>query len=97
MTPADGSAIYGDASYIIQCTITGTTPTSWSWSKRPVAGGVVSPISAGGKYLIANSANAPHLTINNVVEDDEQDYFCQATNAAGTVTSSRARLIVNGG
>ncbi|XP_076112262.1 hemicentin-1-like isoform X2 [Mytilus galloprovincialis] len=97
VTPADGTAIYGDASYTIQCTITGTTPTSSSWSKRPVSGGVVSPISAGGKYLIANSANAPHLTINNVVEDDEQDYFCQATNAAGTVTSSRARLIVNGG
>ncbi|XP_052061299.1 hemicentin-1-like isoform X6 [Mytilus californianus] len=97
VTPADGTAIYGDASYTIQCTIIGTTPTSWSWSKRPTGGGIISTISAGSKYTIANSATAPHLTINSIVEDDEQDYYCQAENAAGTVTSTRARLIVNGG
>lgn len=54
-------------------------------------------ISAGSKYTIVNSATLPHLTINSIVEDDEQDYFCQGTNDAGTQISTHARLIVNGG
>jgi hypothetical protein len=37
------------------------------------------------------------LTINNSVEADEADYACQATNVAGSASSSNSRLIVNGG
>ncbi|VDI77482.1 Hypothetical predicted protein, partial [Mytilus galloprovincialis] len=98
VSPSDGTAIYGDSSYTIQCSITGTSQaTSWSWVRMTIAGGTETPISTGSKYSIVNSATAPHLTINNVVEDDEQDYYCRATNVAGTQTSTRARLIVNGG
>ena len=98
VNPPDGTAIIGDATYTIQCTITGTPQaTAWSWSRRPILGGTLETISQGTKYNIANSASNPSLTINNIVEDDEKDYFCQATNLAGFATSTRARLTVNGG
>ena len=32
-----------------------------------------------------------------MVEADEADYACQATNTAGSASSSNSRLIVNGG
>ena len=99
VSPADGTAVYGEASYTIQCSITGTPQaTAWSWSRRTISGGNLETLSHGTKYSIANSATNPTLTINNIVEDDEKDYFCQASNVLGTqYTSSRARLIVNGG
>ncbi|CAC5394179.1 unnamed protein product [Mytilus coruscus] len=44
-----------------------------------------------------NVSNATHLTINNIVEEDEQDYFCQATIGIGLKFQTQSRLIVNGG
>lgn len=99
VSPADGTAVYGDSSYTIQCTITGVpAATGYSWYRRPINSNAdLSQISHGTKYSIVSSFSAPHLTINNIVEEDEQDYFCRATNIAGTQLSTRARLVVNGG
>ncbi|XP_052079229.1 hemicentin-1-like isoform X2 [Mytilus californianus] len=97
VNPLDGTAVYGDASYTIQCTITGTQATAWSWSKSSITGGTTTTISTGSKYSIAMYPNATNLTINNIVEEDEQDYFCQATIGIGLKFQTRSRLIVNGG
>ncbi|CAC5422035.1 unnamed protein product [Mytilus coruscus] len=97
VNPLDGTSVYGDASYNIQCTITGTHATSWSWSKSSITGGTTTTISTGSKYSIAMYPNATHLTINNIVEEDEQDYFCQATIGIGLKFQTQSRLIVNGG
>jgi hypothetical protein len=45
-------------------------------------------IDQGSKYSIQNSPINPFLAINNIVEEDEADYACQATNLAGSASSS---------
>ena len=98
ISPSSGTATYGDASYTIQCQITGTTALSWSWTKKTINGGSTQQINTqGSKYSIQNTPNNPFLTINNIVETDEAEYACQATNVAGSASSSNSRLIVNGG
>ena len=97
ISPPSGTAIVGDSSYQIQCQISGTTASSWSWTKTPINGDSAQQITQGSKYSIQNSPTNPFLTINNIVEADEADYACQATNVAGSASSSNSRLIVNGG
>ena len=71
---------------------------SWSWTKKTINDGSTQQINTqGSKYSIQNSPNNPFLTINNIVETDEAEYACQATNVAGSASSSNSRLIVNGG
>ena len=96
ISPPSGTATYGDASYTIQCQITGATASSWSWTKTPINGGSTQQITQGSKYSIQNSPSNPFITINNIVEEDEADYACQATNLAGPASSSNSRLTVTG-
>jgi hypothetical protein len=65
--------------------------------KTPINGGSAQQITQGSKYSIQNSPTNPFLTINNIVEADEADYACQATNIVGSASSSNSRLIVNEG
>ncbi|XP_063411503.1 peroxidasin homolog [Mytilus trossulus] len=99
--PLDGTAVYGDVSYTIECTITGTQATTWSWSKSSITStsGNTAVLSSRSKYSIVIYPNATDLTIYNIVEEDEQDYFCQATINIGTGLKfqTKSRLIVNGG
>lgn len=100
VSPADSTRVYGTASYEIDCIISGSPEaTSWSWSSRPIDGAVDTAVNivAGSKYSIASSRTRPKLTIFNIVEADEKDYYCHATNVVGEQISSRARLIVSGG
>ena len=97
ISPPSGTAIVGDSSYQIQCQITGTTASSWSWTKTPINGGSAQLITQGNKYYIQSSPINPSLTISNIVEADEGDYSCHATNIAGSASSSNSRLIVSGG
>ncbi|XP_071150174.1 peroxidasin homolog [Mytilus edulis] len=96
---ADGTAVYGDVSYTIECTITGTQATAWSWSKSSITStsGNTATISSGSKYSIEIYPNATDLTIYNIVEEDEQEFFCQATIGGGLKFQTTSRLIVNGG
>jgi hypothetical protein len=73
--------------FYIQCQITGATASSWSWTKTPINGGSTQQITQGSKYSIQNSPSNPFITINNIVEEDEADYACQATNVAGSASS----------
>ncbi|XP_071149589.1 synaptogenesis protein syg-2-like [Mytilus edulis] len=95
--PLDGTAVYGDVSYTIECTITGTQATAWSWSKQSNTGGTTTTIFSGTKYSIDIYPNATDLTINSVIEEDEQEYFCQATIGVGLQFQTISRLVVNGG
>ncbi|CAC5394181.1 unnamed protein product [Mytilus coruscus] len=97
VNPLDGIAVYGDVSYTIQCTIRGTQATEWSWSKSSIISDTTTIISSESKYSIVMYPNATHLTINSIVEEDEKDYFCQATVGVGLQFQTRSRLIVNGG
>ncbi|XP_076088984.1 uncharacterized protein LOC143059378 [Mytilus galloprovincialis] len=76
VNPLDGTAVHGDVSYTIECTITGTQAKAWSWSKSSITGSATTTISSGSKYSIVIYPNATDLTIHNIVEEDEQDYFC---------------------
>jgi hypothetical protein len=65
ISPPSGTAIVGDVSYTIQCQITGTTASSWSWTKTPINSGSTQQITQGSKYSIQNSPNFfPCLTFN---------------------------------
>ncbi|CAG2198470.1 TTN [Mytilus edulis] len=95
--PLDGTAVYGDVSYTIECTITGTQATAWSWSKSSITGSTTTTIYSGSKYSIVIYPNATNLTINSIIEEDEQEYFCQATIGVGLQFQTISRLVVNGG
>lgn len=96
--PVNGSALVGDKTYVIDCQITGVPPaTSISWHKQYTNDENQHPIIPSSKYTVTAHSNTPVLTISDIAETDEGDYFCSATNLAGTVTSTRSRLIVKEG
>ena len=101
VAPATGSAVIGTNSYVITCTVTATpVATSWSWTKTPIGGGTAVTINQGtntNKYVVANNAASPSLTIKNIESSDEANYVCRATNTAGTRSSGNAQLTVTGG
>jgi hypothetical protein len=48
--------------------------TSWSWTKTPIGGGTAVTINQGtntNKYVVANNAASPSLTIKNIESSDE--------------------------
>ena len=101
MEPVTFTSNIGDSSFEILCSITGRPQaTDWYWTVTPVSGSSSTKIPKGtddGKYSINNSATNPHLTIKNITSDDEADYVCWATNAVGTNSSPKSRLLVTGG
>ncbi|VDI03608.1 Hypothetical predicted protein [Mytilus galloprovincialis] len=97
--PESFTIVAGDSSYKILCIISGSPQaTSWYWTKSSLDGNSISTIGQGTnnqKYTVDNSPNYPHLTIKDITENDEGDYECHATNAAGQSTSNRkSRLLV---
>lgn len=100
--PESFTIVAGDSSYKILCIISGSPQaTSWYWTKSSLDGNSISTIGQGTnnqKYTVDNSPNYPHLTIKDITENDEGDYECHATNAAGQSTSNRkSRLLVTVG
>lgn len=100
-SPNSGSSVIGDASYVINCAISGSpTATSWYWVKSPVNGNAISTINQGtnnNKYTMGTNPTNPSLTIKSITQDDNANYRCQATNIAGERASNEARLLVTGG
>jgi hypothetical protein len=68
--------------------------------KTPIGGGTAVTINQGtntNKYVVANNASSPSLTINNIESSDEDNYMCSAANTAGTQSCGNAQLTVTGG
>ncbi|XP_076088231.1 neural cell adhesion molecule 2-like isoform X1 [Mytilus galloprovincialis] len=98
--PLNGTAIYGDLHYSISCFITGSSAKFSFWSKSSINGDTTTStkLLLGNKYTVFISFNgAVTLTITNIVEEDEQDYFCNANIGIGLTLQTPSRLIVNGG
>jgi hypothetical protein len=53
---------------------------------------VTQQITQGSKYSIQNSPSNPFITINNIVEEDEADYACQAVPLGGDIVSVRGSV-----
>jgi hypothetical protein len=91
------SAILGSPSVRIECIVNGIpSATSIEWTKN--SGGQTTNLnvaSNNGKYQGGNLGN-PSLTIMNIVQSDEANYVCKATNIAGTASSQQAFLDVTG-
>ena len=88
VAPTTGSADIGTYFYVIRCTVTATpAATSWLWIKTPIGGGTPVTINQGtntNKYVVANNAASPSLTIKIIESSDEDNYMCSVTNTAGT-------------
>jgi hypothetical protein len=54
-------------------------------------------LSFSHSWLITGFVNIVTRLVPLVVEADEGDYACQATNIAESASSSNSRLIINGG
>ncbi len=70
---------------VFSVTATGTAPLSYSWLRNG------SPLSNNGRISGATTAN---LAITNLTATDAGSYSIVVTNAAGSVTSSAATLLV---
>lgn len=81
-TPPIGSRIFGGDSYTFVVTAAGAGPVSYQWTKN----GAVLPGETGAT-----------LTIGIAGAGDTADYSVTLTNPAGSITSSPARLTVEGG
>ncbi|MCU0749902.1 MAG: DUF6288 domain-containing protein, partial [Akkermansiaceae bacterium] len=79
--PADQTADQG-SSVSFSVTAQGTAPLVYQWRRNGVA--------------VAPASTDPMLTLNSVSAGSVGDYDCVVTNAAGTVTSETATLVVNG-
>lgn len=97
VTVGQGYTVTLGNSITLQCTVFATpSATSVQWNK--VTNNVPVAINVGSnpsKYSGA-SISTPSLTITNSAESDEGYYTCQATNAAGTGTSTQTFLNVQG-
>ena len=101
VTPATQSAVIGDNSVVIQCTVSGIPQaTSWYWTFSPLGSGSQTTIAQGtnnGDYTMSNSNTNPHLTIKTITTANAGDYICRATNVVATSSSTQSRLTVTGG
>ena len=100
--PATQSAVFGDNSVVIQCTVIGIPQaTSWYWTFTPLGSGsgsqTITQGTNNGDYTVSNSNTNPHLTIKTITTADAGDYICRATNVVGTSSSPQSRLAVTGG
>ncbi len=62
----------------------GTPPLSYQWLK-------------GGAAIVDPSWQKPSLALEGVSSNDETDYSVRVTNAAGSVTSAKAKLTISTG
>ncbi len=62
----------------------GTPPLAYQWLK-------------GGMAILEPSWQKASITIEDVTANDETDYSCRVTNAAGSVTSAKAKLTISTG
>lgn len=82
-------------SITLQCTVFATpSATNVQWNK--VTNNVPVAININPSKYSGASISTPSLTITNSAESDEGYYTCQATNAAGTGTSTQTFLDVQG-
>ncbi|XP_076077316.1 hemicentin-1-like [Mytilus galloprovincialis] len=92
------SVPYGTSAIVIQCTVSSSpVATSVGWRRVSLIDSTTEYIYASnsnGKYHITDSMINPHLTINNIVFSDENNYVCFATNLAGTGHSNNGKLNV---
>ena len=92
------SALIGSNSVTITCFVSGTpSASSVSWTKTQ--NGVQTTLditNSNGKYQ-GGTVSTPSLTIRNIVQNDEANYVCSATNLVGTASSQTAFLDVTGG
>lgn len=68
-----------------ECEITGNPRPEIRWFKG------AREITDGGKYSIFSSGDHHTLVVNDLLNEDADDYSCRASNIAGT-KSSRAEL-----
>jgi hypothetical protein len=100
VTPATQSAVIGDNSVVIQCTVSGIPhAASWYWTFSPSGSesGSQTTITQGtnnADYTVSNSNTNPHLTIKTITAANAGDYICHATNVVGTSSSTQSRLTV---
>ena len=103
VTPATQSAVIGDNSVVIQCTVSGIPQaTSWSWTFSPLGSGsgsqtTIAQGTNNADYAVSNSNTNPHLTIKTITTANAGDYICRATNVVATSSSTQSRLTVTGG
>lgn len=69
------------------CTVTGTPKPTITWYKG------VRELFDGGKFTMLRDGDNYTLRIDGVYGEDADEYYCKATNKAGTRTS-RAELII---
>ena len=100
VTPATQSAVIGDNSVVIQCTVSGIPQaTSWSWTFSTLGSGsgsqtIITQGTNNADYTVSNSNTNPHLTIKTITTADAGDYICRATNVVGVSSSTQSRLTV---
>ena len=102
VTPATQSAVIGDNSVVIQCTVSGIPQaTSWYWTFSPLGSGsssqTITQGTKNGDYIVSNSKTDPYLANKIITAADATDYICHVTNAVGTRSSTQSRLTVFGG
>lgn len=84
----DRSAVEG-SSVRLACRAMGTPEPGFQWYKDD------KPISAGGRFDISQSVSGFTLVIKECQVDDSGEYKCEATNKAGSVSTS-AKITVTG-
>ena len=95
VTVGQGYTVTLGNSITLQCTVFATpSATSVQWNK--VTNNVPVAININLSKYSGASISTPSLTITNSAESDEGYYTCQATNAAGTGTSTQTFLDVQG-
>ena len=83
--------VFNDESVTLSCEATGSDPIRYQWRRM---NGEISNDRAEG-------VNTPNLTISSVQREDEDEYYCVASNGGmdGSLysnTSQRANIIVYG-
>lgn len=84
----DRSAIEG-SSVRLACRAMGTPEPGFQWFKD------YKPISAGGRFDISQSVSGFTLVIKDCQVEDAGEYKCEATNKAGSVSTS-CKITVTG-
>lgn len=98
VTVGQGYSVNLGSSITLKCTVFATpSATVVEWNKFDQNGIAykINVASQSSKYS-GGTVNTPSLTILNAEDSDETYYTCQATNAAGTGTSTQTYLDVLG-
>lgn len=94
ISPQSDNVIQG-TNKLITCTVTGQpSPTQIRWYFTSSGSNSRQQLfisTSNGKYTGGTPSN-PSMTVNNFQSGDAGSYQCEATNAAGTVTSGNSVL-----